>query len=171
MAKPMPGFEGNLRFFVGLASLGAMAILSFLVVFLSARGIRRQWKESTAGTTDAARFPDREPLTLDQFYEVFYSGEKLPRTVVLEAVSRFAAATHVPAQFLKPDDTFQSVGATQRHAEDCEKFVTDTAMLLHAAEERYGVSLFSGSLVTLDDYIRVHVLAARLVTSTATAKT
>ncbi|MEO5936892.1 MAG: hypothetical protein ABIP81_06735 [Terriglobales bacterium] len=165
----MPVFEGDLRLFLGLATLGAMAVLSFLVVFLSARGIRRQWRESAAGDS-AERFPDREPLTLDQFYEVFYAGEKLPRTVVLEAVGRFAAATHVPAQFLKPDDTFQSVGASEHHADDCEKFVTDTAMLLHVAEERYGVSLFSGKLVTLDDYIRVHVLASRLVTGTAAAK-
>ena len=165
----MPVFEGDLRLFLGLATLGAMAILSFLVVFLSARGIRRQWKEATAEDS-AARFPDREPLTLDQFYEVFYSGEKLPRTVVLEAVGRFAAATHVPAQFLKPDDTFQSVGASERHANDCEKFVTETAMLLRSAEERYGVSLFSGQLVTLDDYIRVHVLASRLVAGGAAAK-
>lgn len=161
----MPEFEGDLRFYVGLASLGTLAILSFLVVFLSLRGIKRQWQQSVA---ESRQFPDREPLTLDQFYDVFYSGEQLPRAQVLETVSRFAAAAHVPAQFLKPDDTFQSVGATD--AEDCARFVTDTAMLLHEAEERYGVSLFSGTLVTLDDYIRVHVLAARLAGRSAAAK-
>ena len=161
----MPDFEGDLRFFIGLASLGAMAILSFLVVFLSVRGMRRSWKEVVDAGADAKRFADREPLTLDQFYAVFYAGEKLPRAAVLETVARFAAAAHVPAQFLKPDDTFQTIGAT--HPEDCEKFITDTAMLLHESEERYGVSLFSGKLVTLDDYIRVHVLASRLVASAA----
>ena len=160
----MPDFEGDLRFYIGLASLGAMAILSFLVVFLSVRGIKRQWQQAV---TESKQFADREPLTLDQFYEVFYSGEKLPRAAVLETVSRFAAAAHVPAQFLKPDDTFQTIGAT--HAGDCEKFVTDTAMLLQEAEERYGVNLFSGTLVTLDDYIRVHVLASRLVARGASA--
>lgn len=159
MAELMPGFEGDLRFFVGLASLGAMAILSFLVVFLSARGIKRQWRQTVV---ESKQFADREPLTLDQFYEVFYSGENLPRTAVLEAVSRFARATHVPAQFLKPDDTFQSVGAATE-SDDCAKFVTDTVMLLQEAEKRYGVSLFSGKLITLDDFIRVHVLASRLV--------
>ncbi len=164
MAEPMPDFEGDLRFYVGLASLGTMAIVSFLVVFLSARGIKRQWRQAVK---ESKQFADREPLTLDQFYEVFYSGEKLPRAAVLEAVSRFARAAHVPAQFLKPDDTFQTVGAA--HAEDCEKFVTETAMLLQEAEKRYGVSLFSGKLITLDDYIRVHVLASRLVVGGATA--
>lgn len=161
----MPDFEGDLRFFIGLASLGTMAILSFLVVFLSLRGIKRQWQQSVAETN---AFAGREALTLDQFYEIFYSAEALPRTAVLETVSRFAAAAHVPAQFLKPDDTFQTVAAS--HPEDCEKFVTDTAMLLHEAEERYGVNLFSGKLVTLDDYIRVYVLASRLVARGAAAK-
>lgn len=153
----MPELEGDLNFYIGLASLGAMAILSFLVVFLAARGIRRQWKETVASSR---QFADREPLTLDQFYAVFYSAERLPRTAVLETVTRFAAAAHVPAQFLKPEDTFQTVGAS--HPQDCEQFVTETAMLLHEAEERFGVSLFSGKLVTLDDYIRVNALAARL---------
>jgi hypothetical protein len=161
----MPDFEGDLRFFLGLASLGAMSIVSFLVVFLSARGIKRHWRQSM----DAAKqFADREPLTLDQFYEVFYSGEKLPRAAVLETVTRFANAAHAPAQFLKPDDTFQTLGVVE-DSDDRDKFVTDTAMLLRAAEERYGVSLFSGKLVTLDDYIRVNVLASRLVAGTSTA--
>ena len=161
----MPDFEGDLRFYVGLASLGTMAILSFLVVFLSLRGIKRQWQQSVA---ESKALEGREPLTLDQFYEIFYSGEALPRAAVLETVSRFAAAAHVPAQFLKPDDTFQTIGAT--HPEDCEKFITDTAMLLHEAEERFGVSLFSGKLATLDDYIRVYALASRLVARGAAAK-
>jgi hypothetical protein len=161
----MPVFEGDLRFFIGLASLGTMAVVSFLVVFLSARGIQRQWRQSTSGSS---RFADREPLTLDQFYEVFYSGEKLPRAVVVEAVTRFAAAAHVPAQFLKPDDSLQSIGAA--FPEDAEKFITDTAMLLKEAEERYGISLFSGKLVTLDDYIRVYVLASRLAAGKAASK-
>jgi hypothetical protein len=162
----MPDFEGDLRFYIGLASLGTMAILSFLVVFISARGIRRSWQQAVR-ESQAGEFPDREPLTLDQFYEVFYASEQLPRAAVLETVTRFAAAAHVPAQFLKPDDTLE-LGSS--HPEDCERFITDTAMLLHEAEQRYGVSLFSGKLVTLDDYIRVHVLAARLVSRVSAAK-
>jgi hypothetical protein len=165
MKSLMPDFEGDLRFYLGLASLGAMAILSFLVVFLSARGIRRQWKEAMQ---EVERFPGREPLTLDQFYEHFYSAEQLPRAAVLETLTRFAAVARVPAQFLRPDDTFATVGAAR--AEDRERFVTDTALLLTEAEERYGVSLFSGQLVTLDDYIRVQVLVARLSNRTAAAK-
>jgi len=163
----MPDFEGDLRFYIGLASLGTMAILSFLVVFISLRGIRRSWLEAVA-EAKANAYPDREPLTLDQFYEVFYAAEQLPRGAVLETLTRFSAAAHVPAQFLKPDDNLQELGA--QHPQDCEKFITDTAMLLQEAEERYGVSLFSGRLVTLDDYIRVHVLAARLVAKTSAAK-
>lgn len=154
----MPEFGGDFQLYMGMASLGAMAILSFLVVFLSARGIKRQWARAVL---EAKQFADREPLTLDQFYELFYSAEKLPRAAVLETVSRFAAAAHVPAQFLKPDDTFETV--SDEHPADRDKFITDTAILLQAAEERYGASLFSGKLVTLDDYIRVNVLASRLI--------
>jgi hypothetical protein len=162
----MPNFEGDLGFYIGLASLGAMAIVSFLVVFVSLRGIKRSWQEAMA---ESKQFADREPLTLDEFYEQFYADENMPRTPVLETVSRFAAAAHVSADYLKPDDTFQTVGAQQRHADDCERFIVDTAMLLRAAEERYGITLFSGQLITLDDYIRVNVLAARLTSKTAAA--
>ncbi|HUQ50155.1 MAG TPA: hypothetical protein VM056_05515 [Terriglobales bacterium] len=158
----MPEVPDDLRFYLGLASLGTIAALSFLVAFIAARGIKERWKDSPK---DDARFSDREPLTLDAFYEVFYSGEKLPRTVVLETVSRFAAAAHAPAQFLKPDDTFATIGA--KNLGECEKFITDTAVLLQEAEKRFGVKLFSGNLTTLDDYIRVHVLAARLVSRSA----
>ncbi|HUR36739.1 MAG TPA: hypothetical protein VM009_02905 [Terriglobales bacterium] len=165
----MADIEGALRFYLGLASLGAMAIVSFLIVFVSLRGIKRSWQQAV---TESKQFADRKSLTLDEFYAQFYADENMPRTAVLETVSRFAAAAHVSAQILKPDDTFQTVGAQQRHAEDCERFVVDTAMLLRAAEERYGITLFSGQLITLDDYIRVNVLAARLTSkTTAVAKT
>jgi len=158
----MPDFEGDLRFYIGLASLGTMAILSFLVVFISARGIRRQWK---LAMRESQQFPDREPLTLDQFYEFYYAAEQLPRAVVLETLTRFAAAAHLPAQFLKPVDSFQSLGA--KHPEDAERFIADAAMLLQEAERHYGVSLFSGKLITLDDFIRAHSLAARLASRSA----
>jgi hypothetical protein len=163
----MPDFEGDLRFYIGLASLATMAILSFLVVFISLRGIRRSWLAAVADSNTGA-FPDREPLTLDQFYEQFYSGEQFPRATVLETLTHFAAAAHVPASYLKPDDILQQVGA--KHPQDCERFITDTAMLLQDAEQSFGVSLFSGQLLTLDDYIRVHVLAARLVRKTSAAQ-
>ena len=35
-------------------------------------------------------------------------------------------------------------------------------MAIRETEERFGVSLFEGKLVTLDDYVRTTVLAERL---------
>ena len=102
----------------------------------------------------------RTPLTLDEFYEEHYAAEQFPRGVVLDTVTRFAAACHVPSRFLRPNDSFASVGVTQH--DDCERFAVETAMLIKEAEQRFGVSLFGGRLVTLDDYVRVSVLADRL---------
>jgi hypothetical protein len=110
------------------------------------------------------KFSDRRALTLDEFYESFYAAKKFPRNVVTDVVVRFANAAHAPSKFVKPDDSFATLGG--EHHSDCEQFAVDTAMAIRQTEERFGVTLFEGKLVTLDDYVRTTVLADRLSSGT-----
>lgn len=154
--KPcMPEFSADFRFFVGLASTGALGVMGLLVLFLSLRSLRDMFRAEVR-----ARFADRESLTLDQFYDEFYAIRNYPRSQVLEVVTSFARAAGVPADIVKPDDTFVTLGATNLAA--AEKYTVETALMIKEAEQRFRVSLFEGSLNTLDDYIRVNILAARL---------
>jgi hypothetical protein len=151
----MPQVSEDLRFYLGLATAAAMMLLAALAIFLALRQWRRQGKR----TLDA-RFAGRPALTLDEFYDNFYASKKFPRSVVMDVVVRFSNAAHAPAKFVKPDDSFSSLGS--EHDGDCEKFAVDTAMAIRETEQRFGVSLFEGKLVTLDDYVRTTVLAERL---------
>jgi hypothetical protein len=155
----MPEFPDDLRLYVGLASAGTLLILGLLALYLAIRSVRFMLsgvREARSGT----RFNDRQARSLEDFYQAFYAAERFPRETVLDTVTRFATAAHVPAQFLKPDDSFAMFEESE--AEDCEQFAMDTALLIKEAELHFGTNLFGGRLVTLDDYVRVHVLAARL---------
>ena len=138
----------------------ALLVLALLGLYLAVRTLRRSSKR----TVDA-KFSDRQALTLDEFYENFYAAKKFPRNVVMNVVVRFANAAHAPSKFVKPDDSFATLGGEQNS--DCEQFAVDTAMTIRQTEARFGVSLFEGKLVTLDDYVRTTVLAERLSSGTA----
>ena len=152
----MPEISDEFRFYFTLATLGAMVVLSALMVYLSARGMRRAGKNA-----DDPRFAGRSPSSLDQFYEEHYAAHMYPRAVVAEVVTRFAVAAHVPAQWLEPTDSFASLGVSDR--EECHKYAVDTALTLEDAERKAGAPLYSGKLVTLDDYVRSTVLIYRLM--------
>jgi hypothetical protein len=151
----MPQISEDLRFYLGLATAAAVLVLAALAMYLAIR----QWRRRVKRTEDV-RFVGRQALTLDEFYESFYASKRFPRNVVMDVVVRFSNAARAPAKFVKPDDSFSSLGS--EHDGDCEKFAVDTAMSIRETEERFGVSLFEGKLVTLDDYVRTTVLAERL---------
>jgi len=150
----MSQISDDFRFYVGLATAAAVLFIAVLAIYLAVRQWRRQGKR-----TDL-RFSDRQALTLDEFYDHYYASKKFPRNVVMDVVVRFSNAAHAPARFVKPDDSFATLGS--EHNGDCEQFAVDTAMAIRQTEERFGVSLFEGKLVTLDDYVRTTVLADRL---------
>jgi hypothetical protein len=150
----MSQISDDFRFYVGLATAAAVLFIAVLAIYLAVRQWRRQGKR-----TDL-RFSDRQALTLDEFYDHYYASKKFPRNVVVDVVVRFSNAAHAPARFVKPDDSFATLGS--EHNGDCEQFAVDTAMAIRQTEERFGVSLFEGKLVTLDDYVRTTVLADRL---------
>jgi hypothetical protein len=152
----MPEISEDLRYGLVLATLGTVLVLSALVVYLSLRGIVRGRQHS-----EDPRFSGRTPRSLDQFYEVHYAAHMYPRAVVAEVVTRFAAAAHVPAQWLEPQDSFAALGVAGR--EECQSFAVETAMNLEEAEKKAGAPVFSGKLVTLDDYVRSTVLIYRLM--------
>ncbi|MBI2683150.1 MAG: hypothetical protein HYX26_08045 [Acidobacteriales bacterium] len=154
--RPMPQISDEFRFYFTLATLGAMVILSALVVYLSTRGLRFGGKKA-----EDPRFAGRDPRTLDQFYEAHYAAHMYPRAVVAEVVTRFAAAAQVPAQWLEPTDSFAGLGTADR--EECRRFAVDTALTLEEAERKAGAPLYSGKLATLDDYVRSTVLIYRLM--------
>jgi hypothetical protein len=151
----MPAFSDDFRFFVGLASAGALGAMGLLVLYLSVRSFREMFRAEVR-----ARFADRTSLSLDDFYTQFYAAKNYPRSQVLEVLTGFARAAGVPSEYVKPDDTFASLGATNASA--AEKYAVDTVVLIKEAEQRFHVSLFEGTLNTLDDYVRVTILATRL---------
>jgi hypothetical protein len=151
----MPQISDVFRFYVGLATAAAVLLIATLAIYLAVR----QWRRSRKRTDDV-RFSDRQALTLDEFYDHYYASKKFPRNVVMDVVVRFSNAAHTPARFVKPDDSFATLGS--EHNGDCEQFAVDTAMTIRETEARFGVSLFEGKLVTLDDYVRTTVLADRL---------
>ena len=158
----MPEISDVFKFYMGLTTLLAMMVLSLVGIALSIRSLRAERRAS-----EDPRFSDSDPLSLDQFYERYYAARSLSRTVVSDVVLRFAQVTRTPPRFLKPEDTFSTLGTADR--EECERFAVDTVLALQEAERRFGTSLFEGKLVTLDDYIRAFALAERLAAkSTAT---
>jgi hypothetical protein len=158
----MPEFSDDFRFFVGLASAGALGVMGLLVLYLSIRSFREMFRAEVR-----ARFADRTAFTLDEFYTQFYAAKNYPRSQVLEVLMSFSRAAGVPAEYVKPEDTFVSLGSTNIAA--AEKYAIDTAMMIKEAEQRFQVSLFEGSLNTLDDYVRVTILATRLAEKASTA--
>lgn len=157
----MPDFSNDFKFYAALCTLLACLVLSALLTYLAARGI-------FTGKNPARTFPDRPQLSIDQFYETFYSDQAFPRAVVAETVVRFAAACGIPAQQAHPDDALMELAADDR--DKAEQFAVETAVLIQDVEARFGVSLFEGKLVTLDDYIRVQVLAQRFSARGLSAK-
>jgi hypothetical protein len=141
-----------------LATALALAALSVVVVMLAVRAIFQHQQQPRKLDV---RFPDREPLTLDRFYERFYSGSGYPRELVAEVLIRFARAVHTNPEFVRPTDCVQPMNGGGRR--DYEELAVDTAVALKDAESRLGVTLSEGPLTTLDDFIRAHALAARLL--------
>jgi|GEM_PF-6720174 len=165
----MPSLPEDFQLWVTLATLATFLLCVLLALMRSLMQLGK-WNEK--GAVADPRFPNREPLSLDGFYEEYYASHRFPRTVVLDVLTRFASAVRVPAAMLRPEDTFNSF----LHHDDndgesvvpdrdaCEQMAVETASAIREAEHRYGANLFSGQLNTLDDYIRTTVLAHRLMT-------
>jgi|SRR3954471_17748241 hypothetical protein len=148
----------DFKFYVMLASFGAALVLLCVALAVGLRNLRRRLTGKAAD--EHARFGNREPFTLDQFFEEFYAERGFPRAIVAEVVTQFASAAKMPSRFVRPDDSFQSLTAS---GAAMEEFIVQCASTLQEAQQRVGTTLFEGQLVTLDDYIRAMVLAARLV--------
>ena len=67
----MPEFSDDLVFYFGLASFAAISLLVMLAISLAIEHLRASRRPP--GTTNPL-LREREPLTLDQFYEKFYAG-------------------------------------------------------------------------------------------------
>lgn len=157
----MPDFSNDLKFYAALCTLLTCLVLAALLAYLAARGMFQSKQP-------ARTFPDRPSLSLDEFYETFYSDQGFPRAVVAETVVRFAEACRMPAEQAHPDDALMELAAA--NPGEAEQFAVETAVLIQDVEARFGVSLFQGRLVTLDDYIRVNVLAQRFTSRRHSAK-
>jgi hypothetical protein len=164
----MPQLPEDFLLWTTLATIAALLLCVLLALMRSLMQLGK-WNEKMVIADP--RFPDREPLSLDEFYEEYYASHKFPRAIVLDVLTRFASAVRVPTAMLRPEDTFNSfhhaaenVGETVTPDRDaCEHLAVETASAIREAEHRYGANLFSGQLNTLDDYIRTTVLAHRLM--------
>jgi hypothetical protein len=140
-----------------LTGLLTMLVLSGLMVYLSARGMRRSIRTSRNDSLPA--LDGRSRLSLDEFFNRYYAPKEYPRLTVAEVVSGFAAAAHVSPELLRPEDSYAGLGVSSTPA--CEQFTVRTAMMLRDAEQRLGAHLFSGKVETLDDHIRAYVTVQR----------
>ena len=163
----MPEFSDDLVFAFALATFGALVVLVLLALSRAIARIRIFRGPSSADQNHFDgrlhdrfhdRFHDREPMSLDRFFETFYP-EQAARELVCDVLLRFAQAARLPSQYLRPEDSFQSLEVPA--SEDTQRFASDAAVTMHEAEERAGTALFSGKLITLDDYIRTYSVAAR----------
>jgi|SRR5579859_2578299 len=158
----VPQFPGDFVFWTVLITLAAFVLLCFLGILLLLANIFKEKKQWPA--TADQRFPERTPLSLDEFYEHFYGTQQFPRGIVLDVVTRYAAAARVPAAILRPEDSFATLAEhAQPDREACEQFTVETASAVKEAEQRFNANLFSGKLITLDDFVRTTVLAHRLM--------
>ena len=165
----MPLLPEDFSIWVSLVTIAALLLCVLLALMRSLMQLGK-WKQKMVAADP--RFPDRAPLSLDEFYEQYYASHQFPRAVVLDVLTRFASAVRVPAAVLHPEDTFNSFayvdGADGQSMipdrDACEQMAVETASAIREAEHRYGANLFSGQLHTLDDFIRTTVLAHRLMT-------
>jgi hypothetical protein len=149
-----------------LTVLLTMLALSAVMVFISARGMRRSI--ITLSRNDGLpALASRSRMSPDEFFERFYAAREYPRLMVAEVVGGFAAAAQVSAELLRPEDSFSGLGVSSTPS--CEEFTIKSAMMLRDAEQRLGANLFSGKLVTLDDHIRAYVTVQRFASRKTTA--
>ena len=157
MISSVPEISEEFLLVMRLTALLTLLALSGLMVFISARGMRRSIRTSRNDSLPA--LDGRSRLSLDEFFARYYAPKEYPRVMVAEVVGAFAAAAHVSAELLRPEDSFAALGVSSTPA--CEEFTIKTAMMLREAEQRLGANLFSGKVVTLDDHIRAYVTIQR----------
>lgn len=151
------------QFWLEMVTLGTLFLLSVLAMVFSVSGMRQAHQQALQQKkAHDPRFQGRSEMSLDQFFDEHYAARDYPRQVVADLVMRFATAARVPAGFLRSEDSFVSLQAS---GADVEQFIVASAMLMRETEVRLGTTLSEGELVTLDDYIRVSVLANRLAKS------
>jgi len=156
----MPHPSDTFMLYFILATLVASLILTILGIYL----LWRTPKEESAADNPALR--GRKAVSSEEFYRQHYAQAGLAPEVVNDVASRFAAAAHVPSGYLLPEDSFSSLHALEYR--DAERFIVESAVMLQDVEERLGTKLFTGKLITLDDYIRAAALAQRFSASRPT---
>src|SRR5437868_5789844 len=105
----MPQTSDDFRLYVGVATAAALGMFLCLMGMMMLRAITRYRRRGLAAVrTRFSVESGRALLSLDDFYAEYYAGRRYPRTIVAEVLLRFAAAAHVPAGALRPEDSFFS---------------------------------------------------------------
>lgn len=98
------------------------------------------------------RFKGRSSLTSDEFYHQFYSGSRIPRTVVLDALKGVSEATEIAEGLIRPTDRFDTELAPAKGWEELD----DASFELKTYAEKVGNRAVNLSNVqTVGDYIEL----------------
>ncbi|MDA2912924.1 hypothetical protein MYX77_03005 [Acidobacteriia bacterium AH_259_A11_L15] len=95
----------------------------------------------------------RQPMSADEFYQMFYSQSQLPKEVVLELLKEVAESIEVPPTLLRPEDRFSAEMADDA-AWGPDGGLAEVTFAAERREKRLGVAVDLSKIQTLDDYIR-----------------
>ena len=134
-----------------LVAAGILFLLALLVGSFGIGGDIRRKKN--------ARLGQRERLTPDEFYERFYAGAGLPKTLVLELLKEVADSVEVDAGLLRPSDRFSvelmDINFGRLTPLDGGLFEVNFRAELRA--KKLGADLDLSRILTLHDYIKTFV--------------
>jgi hypothetical protein len=118
-----------------------------LAILLLALGYRKMIREKHG------RVADRSSMSLDEFYTTYYEDSGLPKEAVARVLLEVASEVDMPAGKLRPSDRF----SVELRPISGWEFDDGTGLLSSKLERllrRAGAAVNTGSMRTLDDYIR-----------------
>jgi len=103
-----------------------------------------------------AKLGERRTLTMEEFWDEFYSRSGLPRGRAEQVLDLLSEAVEVPVGKLRPSDRFlvelaPQKGIWREMVDDSESSVILLALRL---EKKYGVHMDLKGIKTVDDYVR-----------------
>ena len=129
-------------------------MIALAVAILVATGAAIYWGRASEGAR-RKRLSGREPLTITEFYELFYANQPIPLGTVKSALETLHETLGLDPSRLRPDDTVRITLAPPKGWE----FDDGAALLgdmLRREAVRLGVTIDPAAIATVDDFIKAH---------------
>ncbi|MBF0459745.1 MAG: hypothetical protein HQK99_17810 [Nitrospirae bacterium] len=101
----------------------------------------------------AKRFPEREELNPDEFYQKYYETSGLPKDQVIVILNIIAYELEMPAGLIRPTDRFAEELAAEPGFE-FDDGVCGLAMELDSLLGQKGSNVQTSEILTVDDFVR-----------------